>query len=142
MGRIKTRSIYTSALAVLLAAGVLFPAPGLAQEEQPESQIQTLPPAYDPQMLRLAEILGALHYLRELCEAGDALQWREQMETMLEKEEPNAERRARLIGRFNRGFRGYREIYRECTPAAANAANRYLRQGTRLAAEIPGRYGN
>jgi len=142
MGRIKTRSIYTSALAVLLAAGVLFPAPGLAQEEQPESQIQTLPPAYDPQMLRLAEILGALHYLRELCEAGDALQWREQMETMLEKEEPTAERRARLIGRFNRGFRGYREIYRECTPAAANAANRYLRQGTRLAAEIPGRYGN
>ena len=142
MGSIKTRSIYTSALAVLLAAGVLFPAPGLAQEEQPESQIQTLPPAYDPQMLRLAEILGALHYLRELCEAGDALQWREQMETMLEKEEPTAERRARLIGRFNRGFRGYREIYRECTPAAANAANRYLRQGTRLAAEIPGRYGN
>lgn len=138
--------ICTFAVIAALASAVAFaPVFSFAQDEaaeEPKSEIKTLPPAYDPQMMRLAEILGALHYLRELCKAGDALQWREQMEAMLEQEDPTAERRARLIGRFNRGFRGYREIYRECTPAAANAANRYLRQGTRLAAEIPGRFGS
>ncbi|MEC9343288.1 MAG: TIGR02301 family protein [Pseudomonadota bacterium] len=135
-------------LAAILALAVGGPnrfAAAIAQETregtaEPDNG-QVLPPAYDPQMMRLAEILGSLHYLRDLCGAEEGQRWREQMETLLEAEEPTPQRRAELIARFNRGFRGYREIYRECTPAAAEAANRYLRQGIRLAAEIPGRYG-
>ena len=129
--------------AALSAAACIAPlaVPASAQEEAP-AQVEVLPPAYDPQMMRLAEILGSLHYLRDLCEAGEGQRWREQMEALIEAEEPTPQRRAALIARFNRGFRGYKEIYRECTPAAAEAANRYLRQGVRLAAEIPGRYGN
>ena len=125
---------------VAVAAGLL---PASAQEKQEEApaQTETLPPAYDEQMLRLAEILGSLHYLRALCGAEEGQRWRDEMEAMLKAEEPTPQRRAELIARFNRGFRGYREVYRECTPAAAEAANRYLRQGTRLAGEIPGRYG-
>ncbi len=134
----------TGLIAVALTAGasvVPLAVPAVAQEEAP-AQVEVLPPAYDPQMMRLAEILGSLHYLRDLCEAGEGQRWREQMEALIEAEEPTPQRRAALIARFNRGFRGYKEIYRECTPAAAEAANRYLRQGVRLAAEIPGRYGN
>lgn len=120
---------------------------GADSEQQAEQgteapKIQTLPPAYDDQMLRLAEILGSLHYLRELCGADEGQLWRNQMEDMLAKEEPTEERRLQMIARFNRGFRGYREIYRECTSSAAEAANRFLRQGIRIAAEIPSRYGN
>lgn len=110
-----------------------------AAPEQPA--IKVLPPAYENQMLRLSEILGALHYLRDLCGANEGQMWREQMQDMLEKEEPTAERRALLIARFNRGFRGFQETYRECTDAAIEANNRYIFEGTRLAGEIPGRYG-
>ena len=129
---------------VFVAAMLTGAVPGMsvasAQEGAP-AQVEVLPPAYDDQMMRLAEILGSLHYLRALCEAGEGQRWREQMEAMLTAEQPTPQRRAELIARFNRGFRGFKEIYRECTPAAAEAANRYLRQGIRLAAEIPGRYG-
>jgi uncharacterized protein (TIGR02301 family) len=116
-----------------------------AQEQAPaavQPQAETLPPAYDEQMMRLAEILGSLHYLRELCGAKEGQLWRNEMEKLIEQEQPSDLRKQKLTARFNRGFRGFREIYRECTPSAAEAANRYLRQGVRLSAEIPGRYGN
>ncbi len=52
--------------------------------------------------MRLAEILGSLHYLRTLCgEAGG--RWRTEMEGLLEAENPDTERRAKLIARFNHG---------------------------------------
>jgi len=115
-----------------------------AKKKDPEEinpKITVLPPAYDDQMMRLAEILGALHYLRELCGANEGQLWREQMQNMLVTEDPTDARKARLIANFNKGFRGFREIYRECTPTAVTATNRYIRQGTRLSAEIPDRYG-
>ena len=112
-----------------------------AQDAQNTPKIKTLPPAYNDQMLRLAEILGALHYLRNLCGADEKDLWRTQMEAVIENEEPTEQRKAELISRFNRGVRTYREIYRECTPSAIEAVNLYLRQGMRIAGEIPERYG-
>jgi uncharacterized protein (TIGR02301 family) len=100
-----------------------------------------LAPIYEPQMMRLAEVLGALHYLRELCATGEGGLWRKQMEELIRVEEPTEARKARLIAQFNRGFRGLREVYRNCTPAAGEAANLYLRQGMKLAGEIPARFG-
>lgn len=110
-------------------------------EKKAEPAIKTLPPAYEKQMLELAETLGSLHYLRALCKANEGQVWRDQMQAMIEKEEPSADRKAQLIAHFNRGFRGYQEIYRECTHVAAAASNRHLKQGIRLASEIPNRYG-
>jgi len=101
-----------------------------------------LPPAYEKEMLRLSEVLGALHYLRALCNANEGSLWRDEMEALLVAEDPTPARRQLLVGSFNRGYRGFSEVYRECTPPAAEAANRYLKQGVRLAAEIPGRFGN
>lgn len=105
------------------------------------SNIKVLPPAYEAQMMRLAEILGGLHYLRELCGANEGQTWRDEMKNLIDAEEPSPERRVALIAQFNRGFRAYREIYRECTPAAIEANDRYIRQGIQLSAEIPNRYG-
>ena len=104
--------------------------------------IRTLPPVYTKQMLRLAEILGSLHYLRNLCRADEGQTWRDEMKELLKAEQPTAPRKAQLTAHFNRGFRSYHEIYRECTPPAVKAANQFLKQGVRLAAEIPNRYGN
>ena len=133
---------------ILLAAMLLaIPCSPFAQtkkkpaQEEPKPQVKTLPPAYNDQMLRLAEILGSIHYLRDLCGASEGTLWRDQMENIISSEEPTAERKAELISRFNRGFRTYREVYRECTPTAVEAVNLYMRQGTRLAGEIPSRYG-
>lgn len=136
-------------LAVFLVASslVLGGAHAFAQSseetegETPQAEVKVLPPAYDNQMLRLSEVLGALHYLRELCGANEGQLWRDQMSNLLEKEDPTAERRAKLIARFNRGFRGFQETYRECTDAAVEANDRYIFEGAKLAGEIPGRYG-
>ena len=49
-------------------------------------------------LMRLAEILGSLHFLRNLCgEEGD--DWRLQMEGLLQSENPEPMRRARMVGR-------------------------------------------
>ena len=130
----------------ILAIFLSGSSPTLAQTAKtdvpaPKPRISVLPPAYDDQMMRLAEILGALHYLRALCDSNEEQLWRERMTFLIANEEPTDERKARLIANFNKGFRGFREIYRECTPTAVTAANRYLRQGARLSAEIPDRYG-
>ena len=37
---------------------------------------------YDDRLMRLAEILGAVHYLRELCGADDGQYWRERMKEL------------------------------------------------------------
>ena len=133
------------AAAVFLLCAVL---PGFAQQveqvdpaKKEAPQLNILPPAYEEQMMCLAEVLGALHYLRELCGANEEQLWRDEMKNLLEKEEPTAERRAMLIARFNRGFRGFQEIHRKCSAAAIEANNRYIAQGIRLANEIPNRYG-
>jgi len=109
--------------------------------EAPKQQILSLPPAYEKQMLRLSEILGALHYLRELCGANEGQKWREQMQEMITAEEPTEERKAQMIASFNHGFRGFQESYRECTSAAIEANNRYIAEGLKLSGEIPTRYG-
>lgn len=129
---------------IILAVFLFGSPPAFAQTAKtptPKPRINVLPPAYDDQMMRLAEILGALHYLRKLCDSNEGQLWREKMTFLIANEEPTDERKARLIANFNKGFRGFREIYRECTPTAVTAANRYLKQGARLTAEIPDRYG-
>ena len=98
-------------------------------------------PAYEAQLQRLAEILGALHYLRPLCGAEEPSVWRDQMDQILEAEAPTPERRARLVSQFNHGFASFASVYRACTPAALTAVDRYMAEGTRLTRDITARYG-
>jgi uncharacterized protein (TIGR02301 family) len=96
---------------------------------------------FESRLMRLAEVLGSLHYLRNLCgETGN--QWRGQMEKLLAAENPDAARRARFIANFNRGYRSFDEIYVNCTPSATEAISRYMKEGEALSREIAGRYGN
>jgi uncharacterized protein (TIGR02301 family) len=43
---------------------------------------------------------------------------------------------------FNRGYRGFQQTYRSCTPAADLAIRRYLEEGAKIAREITARYTN
>jgi len=91
---------------------------------------------YDVKLLRLAEILGAVHYLRELCGAQEGQLWREQMRDILQSEGTTAVRRAKLVSSFNDGYRGYRRTYRTCTPSATVATTRFSTEGARIAATL------
>ena len=91
---------------------------------------------YDTKLLRLAEILGSIHYLRELCGAQEGQLWRSQMRDILKHEGTTAVRRAKLVSSFNDGYRGYRRTYRSCTPSATLATTRFSTEGARIAAAL------
>jgi len=124
----------------LLLAGVL--ALSLATPATAAGPTEGAPPPYDPDLLRLAEILGALHYLRPLCGvSAEAQRWRNEMQALIDTEQPSDARRAKIISSFNRGYSSYAEVYRTCTPAARVAVDRQLDEGSRLAHDIVVRYG-
>jgi uncharacterized protein (TIGR02301 family) len=96
---------------------------------------------FEQPLLRLAEVLGSLHYLRNLCgETGDA--WRKEMEQLLATENPPPERRARFVASFNRGYRSFDGVYMSCTASATEAIDRYMKEGEALSRNIATRYGN
>ena len=103
---------------------------------------QTAPaPPYEPQLLRLAEVMGALAYLRDLCGLQDGDKWRARMSALLEAEAPTEARKERLAGAYNKGFRAYEAIYRTCTPNAELVIARYLEEGGRIARDVTNRFG-
>jgi uncharacterized protein (TIGR02301 family) len=108
----------------------------------PARAIEGGPAPFDGDLIRLAEILGALHYLRALCGANEGSKWRDQMQALLDAEALSGERRSRLVVSFNRGYRGFQQTYRSCTPAADLAVRRYLDEGAKISREITARYSN
>ncbi len=123
-------------LAILLLA--LAPLPAHAQP----AAAPGARPAYEGDITRLAEIMGALHYLRDLCGAREGQTWRTEMQALRDAETPIGERRDRLTASFNRGYRGFQQTYRACTPAANYAIRRYLEEGSHIARDISARYTN
>lgn len=107
------------------------------------ARAQTDAPApFDTDLQRLGEILGALHYLRAVCGANEGSKWRNEMQALIDAEAPNGERRRKIVASFNRGYRGFQQTYRTCTPAADLAIRRYLDEGAKIAREITARYAN
>mgnify|MGYP001078205801 FL=1 len=91
---------------------------------------------YDQKLMRLAEILGAVHYLRELCGANEGQTWRNRMQELIEGEGNASLRRAQLTSRFNNGYRSYSRTYQTCTPSAQTAVTRFLAEGAEIANEL------
>ena len=119
----------------ILVASILF---GAASAQAAEGG----PAPYDRELQRLAEILGSLHYLRALCGANEGAKWRNEMQALLDAETPTGERRDKLTASFNRGYRGFQQTYRTCTPAADLVIRRYLEEGSKISREITARYAN
>jgi uncharacterized protein (TIGR02301 family) len=106
------------------------------------ARAETAAAPFDGSLQRLAEILGALHYLRNICGANEGQKWRSEMQSVIDAEAPGGERRLRMIASFNRGYRGYQQSYRTCTPAAELVIRRYLEEGSKIAREMTARYAN
>src|SRR5262245_35498033 len=88
---------------------------------------------YDERLMRLSEVLGAVHYLRELCGSNDGQKWRESMKELMDTEGSTALRRARLTRSFNNGYRAYSRTYNACSPSAQTAITRFLTEGAEIA---------
>lgn len=135
-----------SGAAALLAVSMLHH-PARAQE----SNVITLPPPvetekatpYDDRLARLSEIIGAVHYLRNLCSADGEPEWRQSLQALLDAEtRTEPKRRARLTAAYNRGYRSFASVYTSCTAAAVRAEQNYRNEGATLATEITARFGN
>jgi len=96
---------------------------------------------FEKDLRRLAELLGSLHYLRNLC-GDEGTTWRNEMEKLLAAENPDEARRAMLVAHFNQGYRSFGSTYTSCTPAAVAAIDRFMIEGRDLTREIATRYGN
>ena len=97
---------------------------------------------FDGDLQRLAEILGTLHYLRGICGSNEGGKWRNEMQALIDAETPSGERRARMIAGFNRGYNGFQQTYRTCTPAASVAIRRYIDEGSKISRDLTARYAN
>ena len=109
----------------LALAAVLAPLSAVAASEDTR--------LYDDKLLRLSEILGAVHFLRELCGADDGQLWRQQMTALMDAEGSSTARRVRLSNSFNTGYRSYRRTYQGCTTVAREQIGRFLTEGADLA---------
>ncbi|MGL4323044.1 MAG: TIGR02301 family protein [Beijerinckiaceae bacterium] len=142
-------------LTVLAACGLLIAAITVASAQQrpaarpatpaPQAPAQPPPeppaPPYEAPMLRLAEIMGAMSFLEKLCGESDGTEWRDRTQGLIEAEDPHPARRERLAGAFNRGFSGYQDTYRTCTPSAIATMEKFRTEGAALAADMASRYG-
>ncbi len=124
------RRLFSTILASLVILPMALSRPGAAVDAP-----------YEAGLLRIAEVMGSLHFLRNLC--GDkGNQWRSTMERLLAAENPEPERRARFIASFNRGYRSFEGTYTKCTASATEAISRYTVEGENLARDLASRYGN
>lgn len=110
---------------------------------KPEAQSgEAPPPPYEGQLVRLSEVLGALAFLRDLCDAKDGADWRDKMSALIEAEAPSGPRREKYVAAFNRGFRGYELTYRVCTQNAKDATTRYLDEAAKISRDVSYRFGS
>ena len=98
------------------------------------------PPPYEAQLLRLAELIGALAYLRDLCGDDDGASFRAKFADLVGAEGTTDARKESLAGAFNRGFRDYELTYRACTPTARAIVARFLDEASRIARDVANRY--
>lgn len=113
------------------------------KDAKPETGATFKPAPYDDKLVQLAEILGSLDFIRNLCERGTEPQWKTMMGQLLDsdaKEEPA--RREKLTAAYNRGHRTFSAIQTTCSTQLRATAERYRIEGATLATEIATRYGN
>lgn len=128
--------------AVLLLICLSLAAPVRAEQSLPAKDDAVPAAPFDGDLQRLAEILGALHYLRNICGSNEGDKWRNEMQALIDAETPAGERRTRMIAAFNRGYNGFQQTYRTCTPAALVAIRRYIDEGAKISRDLTARYAN
>jgi uncharacterized protein (TIGR02301 family) len=96
---------------------------------------------YEKEILRLSQILGAMHYLNKICPANVNKNWRGSMGNIINNERASGKYRGKLTAYYNRGFKAYQITYKTCTDNAKHVINQYTNEGAELAKSIIIRYG-
>jgi uncharacterized protein (TIGR02301 family) len=142
-------------LLMLVVAVLLAAVPAAAQQPRPRAATppapqavpvapapEPPPAAYEPELLRLAEVMGALAYLTPLCKPAQRdADWLARMQLLLDAEGTTLGRKERLAGAYNRGYLGYQPMHRTCTDRSRAALDDLLAQGGRLARDLATKYG-
>lgn len=115
------RQVRTVLLALLLA---MTPVAAAANAALPAKAAQ------------LAEILGALHHLRDVCGTNEGQLWRNKMIEMIGALGPSEADRQNLVKNFNDSFYRYKNAYRACSAAAARQSDKLMQDGQRIAEEL------
>ena len=121
---------FPTALTALIAAAFLLGSGNAAR---------AIDPPYQADMQRLAEIMGSLYLLQPLC-GNSVPDWRAQVADLIASDNPDDDRRQRLIGSFNQGFDSFARLYRSCTGPAREALKRLLAEAEQKARAIHSRY--
>jgi uncharacterized protein (TIGR02301 family) len=116
------------------------PAPAPAPPPKEEAAPEPPPAAYEPDLLRLAEVLGTLSYMTALCMQPGSDTWPQRITQLIEAEGTTVQRKERLAGAYNRGYLGHQSTHRACTDRSREIIDRMLQQGQRLTREISTRY--
>jgi uncharacterized protein (TIGR02301 family) len=135
-----------ASFAVLPGHAQTAPRPGAARPATPAvpappPEPEAVPQPYEPDLLRLAEIIGSMAFLRTLCEGQDRAVWPERMRNLIEAEGRSAPIRERLAGAYNRGFRAYALVHQQCSDVAKEAAARLANDGDGLSRKLANRFG-
>jgi uncharacterized protein (TIGR02301 family) len=137
---------------LLLSLLAVVAMPALAQQQRrpaappppppPKEEAAPEPPpaAYEPDLLRLAEVLGTLSYMTALCTQPGSDTWPQRITQLIEAEGTTPQRKERLAGAYNRGYLGHQSTHRACTERSRQIIDRQLQQGQRLTREISTRY--
>jgi uncharacterized protein (TIGR02301 family) len=113
----------------MTVAAVMSLTPAFAQNSP--SEVTDARP-YDDKLIRLSEVLGAVHYLRELCGANEGQAWRDRMRDLIETDKGSALRRVKLTKSFNQGYRSFRRTYQACSPPAQATLTKFVAEGVEL----------
>lgn len=116
----------------LLAAALAGLALGMPAQAQPQAQ----PMSHAAKVDALAQVLGAMHYLRSLCVGAQRQTWRDSMMELIRLEQASGERRDDLIRRFNDAYYARSRAFPACTREATAAAQGLADEGQRLIAEL------
>ena len=65
------------------------PAPQAQPPGPPQPSVRDEPAPYDPDLERLSEILGALHFLRGICNSKEGQKWRNEAQALIDAEAPD-----------------------------------------------------
>jgi uncharacterized protein (TIGR02301 family) len=111
-----------------------------APDVAPAESATARPAPYDHDLQRLSEILGALHFLRGICNRNEGQKWRNEALALINAEAPSGKRHDQMVASFNHGYSDFQQSYRTCTSAADIVIRRYLQEGASIARDLTARY--
>ncbi|MBO6919039.1 MAG: TIGR02301 family protein [Rhizobiaceae bacterium] len=121
----------------------LWAASGAFAQQAGSAPLQNSTPPYEDRLHRVAELVGSLHYITNLCGTAKNDQFRIKMQEFIEAETLNEPlRRKLLISKYNKGYRAFASVYTSCTDSAKLVETNYRTEGKALIEELLSRYSN